>query len=156
MKVNVSGVGLIPRIGLIAPVYGQDLPKNIIEHILKYRSFKVYVASTGAQITLKNIDELYTEGFTVHRVNTAKINSIQKAAKKIAKPTISTGLEEPATETPDETTEIIEHPTQSAIVEETVVDTVPEVLPEITEENINDVKESVTVAVEWFDSTLYR
>lgn len=149
MKVNISGVGLVPRIGLIAPVYGQDLPKNIIEHILKYRSFKVYVASTGAQITLKNIDELYTEGFVAFRsVNTAKINSIQKAAKKITKPTLSTGLEEPTEKAPDETIEIIEHPTQSTIVEETVAETVPEVLPEITEENIDDVKEATTVAVE--------
>jgi len=135
MKVNISGVGLIPRIGLLAPVYGKDLTKNIIEHVLKYKSFKVYVASTGAQITLKNIDELYTEGFVaVRRVNTAKINNIQKAAKKITKPTISTGLEEPAEEAPN--------------VEETVVDTVPEVLPEITEKNINDVKEATPVAVE--------
>ena len=135
MKVNISGVGLIPRVGLLAPVYGKDLPKNIIEQVLKYKSFKVYVASTGAQITLKNIDELYTEGFVaVCRVNTAKINSVQNAAKKIAKPIISTGLEEPAEETPN--------------VEETVVDTVPEVLPEITEKNIDDVKEASYATVE--------
>jgi hypothetical protein len=134
MKVNISGVGLIPRVGLLAPVYGKDLTKNIIEQVLKYKSFKVYVASTGAQITLKNIDELYTEGFVACSVNTAKINNIQKASKKINKPTISTGIEEPAEEAPN--------------VEETVVDTVPEVLPEITEKNINDVKEATPVAVE--------
>ena len=59
MKVNISGVGLIPKVGLLAPVYGKDLTKDTVNVILKYASFKVYVAATGVRITKKNIDEIF-------------------------------------------------------------------------------------------------
>ena len=59
MKVNISGVGLIPKVGLLAPVYGKDLTKDTVAVILGYASFKVYVASTGVQITKKNINEIF-------------------------------------------------------------------------------------------------
>jgi ribosomal protein L12E/L44/L45/RPP1/RPP2 len=59
MKVNISGVGLIPKVGLLAPVYGRDLTKDKIEVILGYKAFKVYVAASGVEITKKNIDELF-------------------------------------------------------------------------------------------------
>lgn len=61
MKVNITGVGLIPRVGLLAPVFGKDLSKDTVSVILKYSSFKVYVAATGIRITRKNINQIFGE-----------------------------------------------------------------------------------------------
>ena len=49
MKVNIKGVGLIPRVGLLAPVFGKDLSKDTVSVILKYSSFKVYVAAKASR-----------------------------------------------------------------------------------------------------------
>lgn len=82
MKVNISGVGLIPQLGLLAPVYGRDLSKDTVSAILKYASFKVYVATTGIQITKKNIDELY--GTVVKQAAAPAETVTKKAPKKAA------------------------------------------------------------------------
>ena len=85
MKVNIAGVGLIPKLGLLAPVYGKDLSKDDVNKILSYSSFKVYVASNGAQITRNNIDEVF--GVTKPVVAEApEKKSTKKSTKKVAEP----------------------------------------------------------------------
>ena len=115
MKVNISGVGLVPRVGLLAPVYGKDLTKDTISQIIRYQSFKVYVASSGAQITKSNIDEIFG--------NVSKIDetvptpaSPKKKAKEVA------------------TEEKVEEKIIGPVIEETTVDVVSKPLPEITED----------------------
>lgn len=82
MKVNISGVGLIPKVGLLAPVYGKDLQKDTVAVILNYASFKVYVAATGVQITKKNIDEIF--GVSVKQA-TKPTTSVAPKKKKTTK-----------------------------------------------------------------------
>lgn len=85
MKVNIAGVGLIPKLGLLAPVYGKDLSKDDVNKILSYSSFKVYVASNGAQITRNNINEVF--GVTKPVVAEApEKKSTKKSTKKVAEP----------------------------------------------------------------------
>ena len=85
MKVNIAGVGLIPKLGLLAPVYGKDLSKDDVNKILSYSSFKVYVASNGAQITRNNIDEVF--GATKPVVaGTPKKKATKKSTKKVEEP----------------------------------------------------------------------
>jgi hypothetical protein len=85
MKVNIAGVGLIPKLGLLAPVYGKDLGKDDVNKILSYSSFKVYVAANGAQITRNNIDEVF--GATKPVVAEApKKKATKKSTKKAAEP----------------------------------------------------------------------
>lgn len=112
MKVNISGVGLIPGVGLLAPVYGRDLTKDKVARILNYASFKVYVAATGVRITKKNIDEIFGGG-----------------AKKAAAPTPPPApvVEEPAPKKPakkapkKEEPVVEEKPVEIEQVEEPVV-----------------------------------
>ena len=59
MKVNISGKGLIPVLKRLAPVRGADLSEKDIRNLITYRYFKLYVASSGIQITSSNIDELF-------------------------------------------------------------------------------------------------
>ena len=130
MKVNISGVGLIPKVGLLAPVYGKDLTKDTVAIILNYASFKVYQASTGIRITKKNIDKIFGDSVKqaavlIHATTTPTTHTVSKKTKNVDK------IEDTV-----------------PVVEETVVETVPEVLPEITEENINEVKEAEPVVVE--------
>ena len=119
MKVNISGVGLIPKVGLLAPVYGKDLTKDTVNVILKYASFKVYVAATGIRITKKNIDEIF--GTAVKQAATpaptAPKKTTKKAPKKAEAPVeieqvsepvvLDTVVEAPAVEEPVEAVEVV-------------------------------------------------
>ena len=86
MKVNISGVGLIPKVGLLAPVYGKDLAKDTVAVILNYASFKVYQASTGIRITKKNIDDIFggavKQAATAIPVTAPAAHTVPKKTKK--------------------------------------------------------------------------
>lgn len=57
MKINVTGRGRVPGLGGLAPLYDREADISLIKRILAYRVFYVYDASTGLQITSKNVDE---------------------------------------------------------------------------------------------------
>lgn len=119
MKVNIKGVGLIPRVGLLAPVFGKDLSKDTVSVILKYSSFKVYVAATGIRITRKNIDQIFGESVQQSVARPTAVNIIPSApvVEKVAAPTpveiekvsepvvLDTVVEAPAIEEPVEPVE---------------------------------------------------
>lgn len=128
MKVNISGVGLIPKVGLLAPVYGKDLTKDTVSVILKYASFKVYVAATGIRITKKNIDEIF--GTAVKQAATpiptaTPKKTTKKAPKKVEAPVeieqvsepvvLDTVVEAPSVEEPVEAVEITPDTTDAEI-----------------------------------------
>lgn len=123
MKVNISGVGLIPKVGLLAPVYGKDLSKDTVSVILKYASFKVYVAATGIRITKKNIDEIFG---TVVKQSASTLVTAKKTTTKVE----STPVEIEQVATPVEFNEVVEAP---AIEETTDTD---EIVVDATESEI--------------------
>lgn len=59
MKVNINGTGVIPYVGLIAPVYSKDLDQPMVAKVLDHQQFQVYVASNGVRITKANINEVF-------------------------------------------------------------------------------------------------
>lgn len=130
MKVNIAGAGLIPRIGLIAPVYGKDLSKDVIYNIINSTPFRVYVAATGVCITKKNIDEIF--GVAVKKAATPIKTTVKKTAKhveitpvtpSIAEVTTLPNIDEiPTTVTPDPIPEITEDNVDEGNIEETVVE----------------------------------
>lgn len=120
MKVNISGVGLVPRVGLLAPVYGKDLTKDTISQIIRYQSFKVYVASSGAQITKSNIDEIFGNVSKTSETVSTPVSPEKKTSKKKVKESI--------------TEEKVEEKIYEPVVQETSSDVVSEPLPEITED----------------------
>ena len=83
MKVNISGVGLIPKIGLLAPIYGKDLTRDDVANLLNYSSFRIYVAATGIKITKANIDEVF--GITLPTAAPKK-KTTKKPVKKTTTP----------------------------------------------------------------------
>lgn len=143
MKVNISGVGLIPKVGLLAPVYGKDLSKDTVSVILKYASFKVYVAATGIRITKKNIDEIFG---TVVKQSASTVTTTKKTTTKI-----STPVEIEQVATPVEFNEVVEAPA----IEETVeaVDS-DEIVVDATESEIeSSFIEDVASVQEQLDET---
>lgn len=139
MKVNISGVGLIPKVGLLAPVYGKDLTKDAVAVILNYASFKVYQASTGIRITKKNIDEIFggavKQAATVAPVTAPTAHTVPKKTKKapkveapaeivqVAEPVVlDTVVEAPAIEEPVEAVEVVADTTDAEIASSFVED----------------------------------
>ncbi len=158
MKVNITGVGLIPRVGLLAPVFGKDLSKDTVSVILKYSSFKVYVAATGIRITRKNINQIFGESVQQSVVRPTAVNSIPSSpvVEKVAAPTpaeiekvsepvvLDTVVEAPAIEEPVEPVEVVADTTdaeiESSFVEdvEAVKDQLDETVTETTEEAVEE------------------
>lgn len=130
MKVNIAGAGLIPRIGLIAPVYGKDLSKDVIYNIINSTSFRVYVAATGVCITKKNIDEIF--GVAVKKAATPVKTTVKKTTKHVEVTPVTPSIvevttppnvdETPTTITPDTIPEITEDGVDEGNVEETAVE----------------------------------
>lgn len=156
MKVNITGVGLIPRVGLLAPVFGKDLSKDTVSVILKYSSFKVYVAATGIRITRKNIDQIFGESVQQSVARPAAVNNTPSAPvvekvvapaeiEKVSEPVVlDTPIEAPAIEETVEPVEVVADTTdaeiESSFVEdvEAVKDQLDETSIETTEEVVED------------------
>ena len=144
MKVNISGVGLIPKVGLLAPVYGKDLSKDTVSVILKYASFKVYVAATGIRITKKNIDEIFG---TVVKQSASTLVTAKKTTTKVE----SAPVEIEQVATPVEFNEVVEAPAIEETVEATDTD---EIVADATESEIeSSFIEDVASVQEQLDET---
>lgn len=152
MKVNISGVGLIPKVGLLAPVYGKDLTKDTVSVILKYASFKVYVAATGIRITKKNIDEIFGTAVKKAAAPTppapaAPKKTTKKAPKKVEAPVeieqvaepvvLDTVAEAPAIEEPVEAVEVVAD-TTDAEIESSFVEDVESVQDQLDEAPVEE------------------
>ena len=59
MKVNISGRGVVPGMGVLAPVYGVEMSKDSILRFLNFQNFKLFEASSGALITRSNLEEFF-------------------------------------------------------------------------------------------------
>lgn len=159
MKVNISGVGLIPRVSLLAPVYGKDLTKDTVAVILNYASFKVYQASTGIRITKKNIDEIFggavKQAATAIPVTAPAAHTVPKKTKKaskveapveieqVAEPVVlDTVVEAPAIEEPVEAVEVVAD-TTDAEIESSFVEDVDAVKDQLDEASVEEEEKPV-------------
>lgn len=64
MKVNITGKGIIPCIGTLAPKYNVELTKEQIERILRFPHYHQLVITdlkSGFVVNLHNIDQLFQE-----------------------------------------------------------------------------------------------
>ena len=139
MKVNISGVGLIPKIGLLAPQYGRDLDKDTVSVILNFSSFRVFVAATGVRITKTNIDEVF--GTPAPVAPTPKKKTTKKTTKKaapveevaVAEPVKVEPVVEPEPEVVVEAPAPVEEPAEE-VVDLDVVNESEEVVEETSED----------------------
>lgn len=151
MKVNIAGVGLIPRVGLLAPVYGKDLTKDTVKVILGYSSFRVYVAATGVRITKKNIDAIFGADVkkTIATPSTAVVvESVKKTAtvKKSSKKEKIEPVVEVEEEQPVEIEQVDEPITFSDEVADVVASTASEEVPEDEGFPVDDIIDEDTPA----------
>ena len=156
MKVNISGVGLIPKVGLLAPVYGKDLSKDTVAVILNYASFKVYVAATGVRITKKNINEIFGEVIRQAVAAPAPTPAPKKKATKKAPKVEAPKVEEPVVEEKPTEIEQVEEPVVlDAVVEAPAVEEPIEEVPADEGFPVDDIVDEDTPAEEGTDKPVY-
>ena len=140
MKVNVTGKGLIPSLGVLAPMYRVDMTEKEVVRLLNFKNFKVYDSSTGGLITKKNLSTVLASYETDDIVEEANIETTIEeevgVIEQVAEPIIMTE-ELISEETTDDTVE--EVMVETTIEEEEVTDTVEEITSELIEDVIDEI-----------------
>ena len=104
MKVNINGRGIIPGLGVVPPVYNQEMSEKGIARLLNFNNIQVYDSKTGAILTKKNYKNFFTtptESFEV---------KVPEEIKQVETP-ITVTEEQIAESTTETLPEIIETPT---------------------------------------------
>lgn len=95
MKVNITGFGTIPRIGILAPAYNVEVDQQGVRRMMNFPEFRVFDAETGTIITRKNINDVLAS-------KQVKKPATEEKPKKQQKATENPVVEEtPVTETPE-------------------------------------------------------
>lgn len=94
MKVNITGFGTIPRIGILAPAYNVEMDQQGVRRMMNFPEFRVFDAETGTIITRKNINDVLAS-------KQVKKPATEEKPKKQQKATETSVVEEtPVIETP--------------------------------------------------------
>lgn len=101
MKVNISGRGVVPGMGVLAPVYGVEMSKDSILRFLNFQNFKLFETSSGALITRSNLEEFF------------KPKPAKPAKKTTTRKTVAKKKEEPK--------KVVEEPKQEPVEEKPVL-----------------------------------
>lgn len=139
MRVNISGKGLIPILGTVAPAYNVELSESQIKRLLNFQTISVFATDTGRLITKKNINEV----FSIQPSETSKgynANNMKITVPNVETPVIEQPIEEVSTTQEAETgNEVsIDNEVNDYIIPETV-ETVPEeVSNEVDDEPIEE------------------
>lgn len=148
MKVNITGRGIIPGLGVIPPIYNKEMSIPAISRLLNFPNFSVFDATTGIRFTKKNIKNVamnaqspYT-GVDVDPPKTPnKQTRVTPVVEKAPEPPV---IEEAPTGEAEEVTAVSE-PEETPVIEETT-NVVPD--EEVTEEVVDttdEVEETETV-----------
>ena len=136
MKVNVTGKGLIPSLGVLAPMYHVDMTEKEIVRLLNFKNFRVYDSSTGGLITKKNLSTILASYETDDIVEEVMVETTIEeevdVIEQVTEPIIMTEV-------------LIGEETIDDIVEEVIVEEVTDAVEEITSEAIEDVIDEIVV-----------
>ena len=148
MKVNITGRGIIPGLGVIPPIYNKEMSIPAISRLLNFPNFSVFDATTGIRFTKKNIKNVAMNaqspyaGIDVDPPKTPnKQTRVTPVVEKAPEPPV---IEEAPTDEAEEVT-VVSEPEETHVVEET-----PDVVSdeEVTEEVVDttdEVEETETV-----------
>lgn len=148
MKVNITGRGIIPGLGVIPPIYNKEMSIPAISRLLNFPNFSVFDAATGIRFTKKNIKNVAMNtqspyaGVDVDPPKTPnKQTRVTPVVEKAPEPPV---IEEEPTDEVEEVT-VVSEPEETHVVEETT-NVVPD--KEVTEEVVDttdEVEETETV-----------
>ena len=148
MKVNITGRGIIPGLGVIPPIYNKEMSIPAISRLLNFPNFSVFDATTGIRFTKKNIKNVamntqspYT-GVDVDPPKTPdKQTKVTPVVEKAPEPPV---IEEAPTGEAEEVTAVSE-PEETPVVEETTEVTSDTETVEETVDTTDEVEETETV-----------
>lgn len=148
MKVNITGRGIIPGLGVIPPIYNKEMSIPAISRLLNFPNFSVFDATTGIRFTKKNIKNVamntqspYT-GVDVDPPKTPnKQTRVTPAVEKAPEPPV---IEEEPTDEAEEVTAVSE-PEETHVVEETTEVTSDTETVEETVDTTDEIEETETV-----------
>ena len=170
MKINVFGKGKVPGLNGLAPLYNKEASLDLVRRILAFRVFRVFDASTGLQITMKNVNEYIkaeeeekalqqAPKINIPKVEKVEVKPVQKVEIKVEqKPFIPPVIDEKTPEVEEVIEEVVESEPEEIIddvIETTVDDVVEEPVieeaveaPVVTEEATTDDTDTDTTPVE--------
>ena len=148
MKVNITGRGIIPGLGVIPPIYNKEMSIPAISRLLNFPNFSVFDAATGIRFTKKNIKNVamntqspYT-GVDVDPPKTPnKQTRVTPVVEKAPEPPV---IEEEPTDEVEEVT-VVSEPEETHVVEETTDVASDEEVTEEVVDTTDEVKETETV-----------
>lgn len=133
MKVNILGRGMIPFVGVLAPIRDVELSEKQIRSLMNFKTLRVYDKESGYLISKTTVNDFFN-----------------KKAQPVVKPIVTkpeppkvepTPVVEPVKE------EVIEEPKLAIVTEEPVqveeetIATVEDVVDEVVEESVDDTVE---------------
>lgn len=123
MKVDILGRGIIPGLGVLAPMFDKDLTETELEKILKQSALKIYLAGSKAPVIRRNLHQLIMMGDGKSNVDIPAVKPV-KPEEKV------TPIAEPVKEEPAAVEPVAE---EAPAVEETVEAGVEEEVTETEE-----------------------
>lgn len=148
MKVNITGKGIIPGLGVIPPIYNKEMSIPAISRLLNFPNFSVFDATTGIRFTKKNIKNVAMNtqspyaGVDVDPPKTPnKQTRVTPAVEKAPEPPV---IEEEPTDEAEEVTAVSE-PEETSVIEETTEVTSDAEVDEEAVDTTDDVEETETV-----------
>lgn len=133
MKVNILGRGMIPFVGVLAPIRDVELSEKQIRSLMNFKTLRVYDKESGYLISKTTVNDFFN-----------------KKAQPVVKPIVTkpeppkvepTPVVEPVKE------EVIEEPKLAIVTEEPVqveeetIATIEDTVDEVVEESVDDTVE---------------
>lgn len=146
MKVNITGRGIIPGLGVIPPIYNKEMSIPAISRLLNFPNFSVFDATTGIRFTKKNIKNVamntqspYVDVDPPKTPN--KQTRVTPVVEKAPEPPV---IEEEPTDESEEVTTVSE-PEETPVIEETTDVASDEEVTEEVVDTTDEVEETETV-----------
>lgn len=127
MKVDILGRGIIPGLGVLAPIFDKDLTETELDKILKQSALKIYISGSKVPVIRRNLHQLIMMGDGKSNVDISAVKPV-KPEEKV------TPIAEPVKEEPAAVEPVVE---EAPAVEETVEAEV--VAEEVTETEAEEV-----------------
>ena len=111
MKVNILGSGIIPYVGVLAPMRDVELGEKEIRGLLNFKNLRVYEKSTGYLISKLNVDKIFNKNKPEPKSTTPVVEKKVEPVKKeeYVAPKLAIVVDEPVKveETPVNEDEVI-------------------------------------------------